>query len=393
MNALRCLFLLLLFSLPVSVALSDEVTLDDVRAAYLKREEVVKKSITDARAKLPADATPEDLLPEKSALRTEALFHLRFFSHLERTLRMMAIDKDTRRKQLESEHLPSGEDRRIVKMWEELQAERFLQLAPPADHKKSRRQKRGDDSAEAELNERFVSRTKAITRKLEQSEGRRDTAFSKDSHDERLIEKLEKEIEEFEAQLEEMTLAYFGQQITVGFEQPYELTGDAPEQKLLADVVKSRDVLLRALRGEEPIKKDGKKSGTVADMNFESEILGVILDASGSMTNFLKPLKEEIEKDFSAPRYREVNGCALQWAIKPTGIKPDASMIAMEDLLIVQKADTIFWFSDLNDPQSEQALTRLKWLLDTSRASFYVNSVGKKPSRDLEPLITEFRKK
>ncbi|MDB4258976.1 hypothetical protein N9830_00970, partial [Akkermansiaceae bacterium] len=125
MDALRCLFLLLLFSLPVSVALSDEVTLDDVRAAYLKREEVVKKSITDARAKLPADATPEDLLPEKSALRTEALFHLRFFSHLERTLRMMAIDKDTRRKQLESEHLPSGEDRRIVKMWEELQAERF----------------------------------------------------------------------------------------------------------------------------------------------------------------------------------------------------------------------------------------------------------------------------
>ena len=394
MNVLRLFLIFLVSTISVGLAKPAEITLDDVRVAYEAREKKMTKEISDARANLPADATAKDLLPEKSFLRNECLFYLRFLSQLERTLRMISIDQETRKKQLASEFLPSGEDRRIVKMWAELQAERFLQLAPPADEKKNRRKRRDSKSAEFELNDRFASRSKSTARKLEQAQDRLDTAFSKESHDDRLIAKLEKEIEAYEAELEEMTLAYFGDLGADGFEQPYEAAGDTPEKKLLASVVKSRDALLRALRGEEEIKKgDGEKSATIADMQIHSENLGVILDASGSMKNFLKPLKDEIDKEFSDAHYREVNGCYLQWEIQSTELKLYAPMLAMEDLLIVQRADTIFWFSDLQDAQSAAALARLKWLLETSNARFYVNSVGKKPSRDLEPLITEFRKK
>ena len=244
------------------------------------------------------------------------------------------------------------------------------------------------------MNERFASRAKSLLRKLEVSEERLDTALSRDRQDERLIGKLEKEITVFEAQVEEMRLAYFGDSSTDSFELPFEPAGDAPAEKLLTDVIKSRDALLRALRGEEPLKQEReKKKANIGEMFIESQNLGVILDVSSSMTNFIKPLKEEIAKEFSSPRYREVPGCRMDWSLIPIGAKPDGSMLAMEDLLIVLKADTIFWFSDLNDGESPQALARLQWLLDISNANFYVNSVGKKPSRGLEPLVTEFRKK
>lgn len=371
-----------------------EVTLEDVQKSYLVREAAFTKELDAARAALPEGAIAKDLLPEKSELRKSSLFYLRYLTHLERTLRMAMIDDATRKSQLSSELLLAGEDRRIQKMWVELQAERFLQLAPPKEEKKSRRKKRATDSAEVNLNERFESRAKSFTRKREQNQKRLDMAYSKARLDDRLIENLEKEIEIIEAQLEEVYLAYFGQPIAEGFELSVDFAGDTPEEKLLLKVVSARDSLLRALRGKEPLKQEGKKkSATIGEMVIQSENLGVILDASGSMTKFLAPLKEEIAKEFRNPHYREILGCRLAWSLVPLGAKADGSMLAMEDLLIVQKTDAIFWFSDLKDAESPKAIARLKWLLETAKASFYVNSVGLKPRRALEPLITEFRKK
>ncbi len=391
---MKVVLLFILSALVASGAKPDAVTLTDVRTAYLKREDAVTKSIADARAQLPADATPNDLVEVGSAFRNTALFHLRYLTHLERTLRMAAITEATRKEQLSSELLPSGEDRRIVKMWEELQAERFLQLAPPADQKKSRSRGSDGDSVEADLNDRFESKSNSIARKIKSTQRKLDAAYSKDRQDDRLIDSLDKEIDVLKSQLEELSLAYFGSPGSDGFESPYEVSGDAPAQKLLADVVRSRDSLLSILRGQAPLRKEeGKKSGTIGDITFESESLGVILDVSGSMTKFIDPLKKDIESDFSEPHYREAKGCALAWGLEPISPKSDASILAIEDLLIVLKTDAIFWFSDLNDAQSPQALARLKWLFDTSGAGFYVNSVKNKPSRDLEPLITEFEKK
>ena len=116
----------------------EEITLENVRYAYLKREGVNTKSLEEERANLPKDARAEDLFPDKSPLRNSTLFHLRYLTHLERTLRMTVIDQETRRVQLKSELLPSGEDRRIVKMWKELETERFLQLTPPPVDKKAK---------------------------------------------------------------------------------------------------------------------------------------------------------------------------------------------------------------------------------------------------------------
>ena len=111
------------------------------------------------------------------------------------------------------------------------------------------------------MNERFASRAKSLLRKLEVSEERLDTALSRDRQDERLIGKLEKEITVFEAQVEEMRLAYFGDSSTDSFELPFEPAGDAPAEKLLTDVIKSRDALLRVLRGEKPLKQERKEEG------------------------------------------------------------------------------------------------------------------------------------
>lgn len=385
--------LLLIFIGFSTLVQSQEVTLADVSKAYLEREESMAKKVADARAQLPANATPNDLVEVGSPLRNTALFHLRYLTHLERTLRMLVIDDATRKEQLASEHLPSGEEGRIAKMWVELKAERFLQLAPPKDEKKSRR-RGGNDSVEADLNDRFKSKSNSIARKIESTQRKLDTAYSKDRQDDRLIDSLDKEIDVLKSQLEELKIAYFGSDGSDGFEGPYEASGEAPAQKLLVDVVKSRDSLLSILRGQVPLKKEeGKKSGTIGDITFESESLGVILDISGSMTKFIDPLKEDIENDFSEPHYREARGCALAWSLKPISTKSDSSMLAIEDLLIVLQTDAIFWFSDLNDAQSPQALARLKWLFDTSGAGFYVNSVKNKPSRDLEALVTEFEKK
>jgi hypothetical protein len=130
---------------------------------------------------------------------------------------------------------------------------------------------------------------------------------------------------------------------------------------------------------------------TISSMNF-----GVILDISGSMQSHIAPLKIEIEKHFQSPMYREINGCSL--SIYPDSEAPEIadyvrtgnSLDSIEEMLIVNKVDTIYWFCDLNDPRSDEALNRIEELLRMTGAKFYVRSVGKKPDAKLKALIDEF---
>lgn len=67
----------------------------------------------------------------------------------------------------------------------------------------------------------------------------------------------------------------------------------------------------------------------------------------------------------------------------------DSVVEAVEILVAAGKVDAIFWFSDLQDSQSEAGLQRLSHLLGTYFGSgrrpvkFYVQSVGRDPNPTL----------
>jgi len=111
------------------------------------------------------------------------------------------------------------------------------------------------------------------------------------------------------------------------------------------------------------------------------------------MNRHLGKLRKEIDQDFPGSLYREVVGCFLTWEPNSTALGVfDRVMLAVEDLLIVEEVDALYWFSDLQDPQSSAAIVRLGELLQRSGAYFYVSSVDKRPGDELKKLITEFKK-
>lgn len=111
------------------------------------------------------------------------------------------------------------------------------------------------------------------------------------------------------------------------------------------------------------------------------------------MTPFIDPLRKEISKDFPYAIFSECYGCALTWNINPFHkTNRDRVMLFMEDLVIVQKADAIYWFSDLNDPITEAGLLRLAKLRKRADLSLYVLSVKNKPSKELMDQVDSFSK-
>jgi len=135
------------------------------------------------------------------------------------------------------------------------------------------------------------------------------------------------------------------------------------------------------------------RSAEIDGVSVYSSNFGVILDVSGSMAAHIDPLKEEIGKGFQSPLYREVNGCSLHErqgnaAAIPGGAGDTLSCI--EEMILIYKVDTIYWFCDLNDPRDEAALLRLGDLLRMGDVRFYVRSVGQRPDRELKALMDEF---
>lgn len=107
----------------------------------------------------------------------------------------------------------------------------------------------------------------------------------------------------------------------------------------------------------------GKKIG---GLTVKAEKLGVILDTSGSMTKHIEKLRKEIGKEFEAAVFREVVGCRLAISdgtnieeLDPKDPKRGSVMTAMRELAEIENVDAIFWFCDLNDGESEEALKEL----------------------------------
>jgi hypothetical protein len=136
----------------------------------------------------------------------------------------------------------------------------------------------------------------------------------------------------------------------------------------------------------------------IGSLFIRARRLGVILDDSPSMTPFLPELRSEIRKNFRGSVFREVTGCFLG---ETKGDKPGpqlfyydpaAVMRAIRELVEDRKVDALFWFCDLQDGETEEALEELREVLGIGRTGkrpvkFYVRSLDQKPSDELMQII------
>lgn len=210
------------------------------------------------------------------------------------------------------------------------------------------------------------------------------------------IDKLEMKIEEILKIKKEISSAIFGHSVGSGFNHNVTPTLSSATE-LLASLKKERDAHIHFLRtGETNKGEKEKRGGNIGGTFFYSENLGVVLDISGSMKPFIQPLKEEIALSFESPHYREVGDCSLITKHRYPTSSLDISqrsytMSRFSELLIVNKADTLYWFSDLKDEQEPEALRKLLDMLIRSGADFNVRSVKEDASRELKPMITNFQ--
>ena len=63
----------------------------------------------------------------------------------------------------------------------------------------------------------------------------------------------------------------------------------------------------------------------------------------------------------------------------------------VEELIVVHRVDTVYWFCDLRDAVDYSGLRRLRFLLMRGETAFHVKSVANRPDRSLKPLITDFQ--
>ena len=120
--------------------------------------------------------------------------------------------------------------------------------------------------------------------------------------------------------------------------------------------------------------------------------LGVILDNSGSMTSYLPRLRKKIEDKFSKSAFIEVTGCNISstQGMEITKDNAASGTVAAIKFLVNEKGcDTIYWFSDLNDGETPEGLEDLKDFLYKNFVTFYISSVGYKPSKELKEIIDD----
>lgn len=211
--------------------------------------------------------------------------------------------------------------------------------------------------------------------------------------DERKIGDLEKQVEALNATIDQLKYCFYG----VDPKDWWNLDPGWPEdheaEKLRKEISEARrefhDRMTKIANHE---GEDEYRMTEIDGVSFYSANFGVILDISGSMTPHIEKLKEEINENFQSPLYREVNGCRLS-VNEQNGRFVAAgwldTMSCVEEMLLIYKVDTIYWFCDLNDPRSEQALLHLGNLLRRSGSRLYLRSMKQKPDRDLKALIDD----
>jgi hypothetical protein len=147
----------------------------------------------------------------------------------------------------------------------------------------------------------------------------------------------------------------------------------------------------------------GGASMKVGKITVKAKTLGLILDVSGSMEEELPKVKREVRRAFKDAKTVEVMGCRVDWTAqaetdedgkRELKLKGDAKSVieAVEMLVGDGRADAIYWFSDLQDGETEAGLARLRDLLKLERGKaravkFYIRSLGQEPSPELAAIV------
>jgi hypothetical protein len=144
----------------------------------------------------------------------------------------------------------------------------------------------------------------------------------------------------------------------------------------------------------------GFQGSNIGRLYVKAKKLGVILDNSGSMSEYLEDLRSEIRRGFKGSVVSEVWGCRLEAiseqrdTIIPGLIyhDPAAVMKTVRKLIERDKVDAIYWFTDLRDGETAKALEELEEYLNVnggmnSRVKFYLRSIADEPSKELAEVI------
>ena len=149
----------------------------------------------------------------------------------------------------------------------------------------------------------------------------------------------------------------------------------------------------------------GGASMKVGKITVKAKQLGLILDVSGSMEEELPKVKREVRKAFKDAKAVEVKGCRVDWTEPADAdgekrsevkLRSDAASVveAVEMLVVAGRVDALYWFSDLQDGETEAGLARLRELLHLERGrgravKFYIRSLGKEPSPELAAIVRD----
>ena len=136
---------------------------------------------------------------------------------------------------------------------------------------------------------------------------------------------------------------------------------------------------------------------SIGGLSVQGEKLGVILDVSGSMQRYLARLRSEIRVSFPDAEFREVEGCFLEPA-DPLFIPDhstasrDSVMDAITELVQSHQIDSIYWFCDLQDERTEEAVRQLRAMSlgrNENQRGFrlYIRSTDELPDAGLEDII------
>ncbi len=244
------------------------------------------------------------------------------------------------------------------------------------------------------LNSLYDSTLRPLKRDL--AKAQKALAKERDSNlpDEREITELQQTVDGLNAAIANLRFCFFGIDAEEWWIQKTNWPEDHEAEELRKEISEARrkfhELLIKAAnhQGEHEYKL-----AEIDGESFYSANFGVMLDVSGSMTPHIEKLKKDIEGNFSSPLYREVVGCMLRVEEKEGHLRPGMhadTMFCIQEMLMIYKVDTIYWFCDLNDPRSEEALHHLGNLLRHSGARLFIRSVNHKPDRELKALIDDF---
>ena len=124
---------------------------------------------------------------------------------------------------------------------------------------------------------------------------------------------------------------------------------------------------------------NGLKEGKVFGSNIKAKKLGVLFDISFSMSPYTERVENEIRKNFNNAVVDYVDGCV---------IAPETRVFRAFEKLAMQNVDAIYWFCDLQDPETKDGLYLLEKLLANKKIKLYVKSMDKHPNSKLKSIIS-----